>query len=46
MRPYLLHRVLEATTGRDHDEDVAIAVFVPAVLSIKPVPVPGEGAEA
>lgn len=25
---------------------IAIAVYVPAVLSIKPVPVPGEGAEA
>jgi DNA gyrase inhibitor GyrI len=47
MRPYVLHRVvLEGTTGREHDDDVAIAVFVPAVLSIKPVPVPGEGAEA
>jgi DNA gyrase inhibitor GyrI len=45
MRPYILHRVLQ---GLEHDDDagLAISVFVPAVLSIKPVPVPGESAEA
>lgn len=46
MRPYLLHRVvLGLETG--HDDALTIAVYVPAVLSIKPVPVPGEeGGEA
>jgi len=48
MRPYILHRVHLLSDGleRDHDDPVAVAVYVPAVLSIKPVPVPGEGAEA
>lgn len=43
MRPYVLHR---AIAGLDQDDPakLAISVFVPAVLSIKPVPV--EGAEA
>jgi DNA gyrase inhibitor GyrI len=45
MRPYLLHQVLEGLeTGRD--DRLTIAVYVPAVLSIKPVPVPGESSEA
>ena len=45
MRPYILHRVLDGLeTGED--DALAIDVFVPAVLSIKPVPVPGEPAEA
>lgn len=44
MRPYILHRVVE---GLDKDDDaLVLEVFVPAVLSIKPVPVPGESAEA
>jgi len=45
MRPYLLHRVI---AGLDQDDPAAlgISVFVPAVLSIKPVPIPGESAEA
>ena len=45
MRPYILHRVI---LGLDQDDaaSLAISVFVPAVLSIKPVPVPGEAAEA
>lgn len=45
MRPYLLHQVLD---GLEEGSDAAltIAVFVPAVLSIKPVPVPGEAGEA
>jgi DNA gyrase inhibitor GyrI len=48
MRPYLLHAVV---AGLDqgphvHDAELVIAVWVPAVLSIKPVPVPGESAEA
>lgn len=45
MRPYVLHRVIQ---GLDKDDvnDLAISVFVPAVLSIKPVPVPGESVEA
>jgi DNA gyrase inhibitor GyrI len=48
MRPYILHRVLRLADApeRESDEGVAIAVYVPAVLSIKPVPVPGEEAEA
>ena len=45
MRPYVLHRVIQ---GLDDDDPnaLAISVFVPAVLSIKPVPIPGESAEA
>ena len=57
MRPYLLHRVIQgidysaleggAPPGEHEDgSTLAISVFVPAVLSIKPVPVPGESAEA
>jgi hypothetical protein len=42
MRPYLLHQVLEGLGG-GHDAGLTIAVYVPAVLSIKPVVVPGEG---
>jgi DNA gyrase inhibitor GyrI len=38
-RPYILHRIVE--TG----EGVAVEVQVPATLSIKPVRVPGAGAE-
>ena len=45
MRPYLLHRVILGLDGDDPGA-LAISVFVPAVLSIKPVPVPGESAEA
>jgi DNA gyrase inhibitor GyrI len=45
MRPYVLHRVLEGLERGD-DDALAIDVFVPAVLSIKPVPIPGEPAEA
>lgn len=45
MRPYLLHQVLDGLeTGRD--DRLTIAVYVPAVLSIKPVPIPGESSEA
>lgn len=58
MRPYLLHRVIQgidytalegaAPVGGESDDGsaLAVSVFVPAVLSIKPVPVPGESAEA
>ena len=45
MRPYILHRVIDGL-DQDHADELAISVFVPAVLSIKPVPVPGESAEA
>lgn len=45
MRPYILHRVI-AGLEDGHDDRLGISVFVPAVLSIKPVPVAGEGAEA
>ena len=45
MRPYVLHRVI-AGLEDDRDDRLGISVFVPAVLSIKPVPVAGEGAEA
>jgi hypothetical protein len=45
MRPYILHRVIQGIDG-DDPAGLAISVFVPAVLSIKPVPVPGESAEA
>jgi hypothetical protein len=45
MRPYILHRVISGLENDDLDA-LAISVFVPAVLSIKPVPIPGESAEA
>lgn len=44
MRPYLLHRVVDGLGA--HDDVLTIAVYVPAVLSIKPVAVPGEEGEA
>ena len=43
MRPYVLHRVIDGLDQSDPDA-LALSVLVPAVLSIKPVPV--EGAEA
>ncbi len=43
MRPYLLHRVV---VDGAHDDALTIAVYVPAVLSIKPVVLPGEGGDA
>lgn len=45
MRPYILHQVQGVITGH-HDDELLIHIFVPAVLSIKPVPIPGESAEA
>jgi DNA gyrase inhibitor GyrI len=45
MRPYILHQILEGLEDGD-DARLTIAVYVPAVLSIKPVPVPGEASEA
>jgi DNA gyrase inhibitor GyrI len=47
MRPYILHRVVEGL-GNAHARSapLTIAVYVPAVLSIKPVVLPGEGSEA
>jgi DNA gyrase inhibitor GyrI len=46
MRPYILHRVVDGLEA-GHDDALTIAVYVPAVLSIKPVPIPGEeGGEA
>lgn len=45
MRPYVLHQVLEGL-AEGHDGGLTVAVYVPAVLSIKPVPVPGESSEA
>jgi hypothetical protein len=46
MRPYLLHRVVEGFGPGDrsapHEDALTIAVYVPAVLSIKPVAIPGE----
>ncbi len=44
MRPYVLHRVVEGL-GAAHDDALTVAVYVPAVLSIKPVAIPGEGGE-
>ncbi|KYF74751.1 hypothetical protein BE17_31590 [Sorangium cellulosum] len=46
-RPYILHRVhgLTGRQEREPDEAVAVAVYVPAVLSIKPVPAPADEAE-
>ncbi len=38
MRPYILHRVVEGLDDEHaHDDKLTIAVYVPAVLSIKPV---------
>jgi DNA gyrase inhibitor GyrI len=47
MRPYLLHAVVDGLDQGPHihDANLVIAVWVPAVLSIKPVPIPGESAE-
>lgn len=45
MRPYILHSVVSGLEKGD-DDALTLEVFVPAVLSIKPVPVPGESAEA
>ncbi|XYH96160.1 hypothetical protein ACMHYB_51605 [Sorangium sp. So ce1128] len=47
-RPYILHRVhgLTGRQEREPEEAVAVAVYVPAVLSMKPVPVPADEAEA
>lgn len=47
-RPYILHRVHRLADGqaREPDEAVAVAVYLPAVLSIEPVPVPAHEAEA
>ena len=41
MRPYILHRVVDGLEA-GHDAALTIALYVPAGLSIKPVPVPGE----
>jgi DNA gyrase inhibitor GyrI len=49
MRPYILHRVVDRAAERAshaHDDALTIAVYVPAVLSIKPVVLPGESSEA
>ncbi|MGK4001886.1 hypothetical protein WMF31_04640 [Sorangium sp. So ce1036] len=46
MRPYILHRVHRLAGGEEREPEQAIAVYVPAVLSIKPVPVPASEAEA
>ena len=43
MRPYVLHRVIAGLEQND-PAALALSVFVPAVLSIKPVP--ASGAEA
>ena len=47
MRPYLLHRVVvdQGPGLSAHDDALTIALYVPAVLSIKPVAVPGEEGE-
>ncbi|WP_437598151.1 hypothetical protein [Sorangium sp. So ce590] len=47
-RPYILHRVHRLADGqaREPDEVLAVAVYLPAVLSIEPVPVPADEAEA
>jgi hypothetical protein len=49
-RPYILHRPHHLPDGaareRERDDAVAITVYVPAELSIRPVPVPSGEAEA
>ncbi|MGK3985261.1 hypothetical protein WME99_19615 [Sorangium sp. So ce136] len=44
-RPYILHRVHGLTGRQEREPDEAVAVYVPAVLSMKPVPVPADEAE-
>ncbi|WP_438005632.1 hypothetical protein WME89_44210 [Sorangium sp. So ce321] len=44
-RPYILHRVHGLTGRQGREPDEAVAVYVPAVLSMKPVPVPADEAE-
>ncbi|WP_437687632.1 hypothetical protein [Sorangium sp. So ce176] len=48
VRPYLLHRAHRLADGqaRAPGEPVAVTVYVPAVLSMDPVPMPADGAEA
>jgi DNA gyrase inhibitor GyrI len=47
MRPYILHRVVDGLgVAHPHDDALTIGIYVPAVLSIKPVVLPGEGGEA
>jgi DNA gyrase inhibitor GyrI len=46
MRPYILHAIVDGLDKpHAHDDALVVAVYVPAVLSIKPVPVPGESLE-
>ncbi|WP_437925923.1 hypothetical protein WMF37_43845 [Sorangium sp. So ce291] len=44
-RPYILHRVHGLTGRQEREPAEAVAVYVPAVLSMKPVPVPADEAE-
>lgn len=46
VRPYILHRVHRLAGGQEREPEAAIAVYVPAVLSMKPVPMPASEAEA
>ncbi|XXY53899.1 hypothetical protein WME91_22440 [Sorangium sp. So ce269] len=45
VRPYILHRVHGLTGRQEREPDEAVAVYVPAVLSMKPAPVPADEAE-
>ncbi|WP_437956472.1 hypothetical protein WME76_34440 [Sorangium sp. So ce119] len=48
VRPYLLHRARRLADGqaRAPGEPLAVTVYVPAVLSMDPVPMPADEAEA
>ncbi|KYF56333.1 hypothetical protein BE08_13445 [Sorangium cellulosum] len=48
VRPYILHRAHRLTDGQERApaEAVAVTVYVPAMLSMDPVPMPADDAEA
>ncbi|WP_437732345.1 hypothetical protein [Sorangium sp. So ce1335] len=48
VRPYILHRAHRAADGQERApaEAVAVSVYVPAMLSMDPVPMPADDAEA
>ncbi|WP_438015926.1 hypothetical protein WMF18_34485 [Sorangium sp. So ce315] len=47
VRPYILHRTQRTADGQERApaEAVAVTVYVPAVLSMEPVPMPADDAE-
>lgn len=45
-RPYILHRIHRLADGQAREPDETVTVYLPAVLSIEPVRVPADEAEA